>query len=60
MALDIIAEKGQITNRQYQELTGISSRQVLRELSELEKQGLIVRHGRGRSTHYQAAKETTE
>lgn len=51
-ALDYIRQQGQITNRDYQRLTGISQKQAVRDLNDLVVSGLLQRCGRGRSTHY--------
>lgn len=43
---------GQITNREYQELTEVSQKQAVRDLNDMIELGLIERRGKGRSTHY--------
>jgi tetratricopeptide (TPR) repeat protein len=47
-----IRQHGQITNRAYRELTGVSSKQAVRDLKELLCKELLARKGAGASTHY--------
>lgn len=55
--LHVIKQEGCITNRTYQELNEVSSRQALRDLNDLVKKGLLKKVGRGRSTRYVLGKE---
>ena len=41
----------------YTEFTAISSRQARRDLAELEKLGILTRHGRGPSTRYRLVRK---
>ncbi|HFC97471.1 MAG TPA: DeoR family transcriptional regulator [Thermosulfurimonas dismutans] len=46
-----VKERGRITNREYQELTGISKRTATRDLDELLEKGVFERLGAtGRGT----------
>ncbi len=48
-----VKERGRITNREYQELTGISKRTATRDLDELLEKGVFERLGAtGRGTQY--------
>ena len=50
--------EGRITNRAYQEVTGVSERTALRDLRDLCDRGLLERHGRtGRDTEYQMTRQ---
>lgn len=51
-ALAYIRAHGQITNRDYQQLTGVAQKQTVRDLNELVEQALLVRIGSGRATRY--------
>jgi ATP-dependent DNA helicase RecG len=48
-----VKERGSITNREYRDLVGVSSRQALIDLADLEKAGVLVRRGGGRSVRYE-------
>jgi len=53
LALIRLKVDGRITNRAYQEVTGVSERTALRDLRDLTDRGLLERHGRtGRDTEY--------
>ena len=48
-----VKERGRITNREYQELTGVSKRTATRDLEELLEKGVFERLGAtGRGTQY--------
>ncbi len=47
--------EGGMTPRKYRSLTGASGITATRDLTELVNQGLLVRRGAGRSTHYDLA-----
>jgi predicted HTH transcriptional regulator len=49
---EYVGKHGQITNRDYQKLCGISRRQGLKDLSELVEKGLLNKEGEGRSVRY--------
>jgi len=51
-ALLYIRQHGQITNREYQTLTGVSQKQSVRDLNELVAAQLLQRQGNGRATCY--------
>jgi tetratricopeptide (TPR) repeat protein len=55
-ALAYMQQHGQITNRAYQELTGVSQKQSVRDLNEMVAQGILVRVGSGRATAYRRPK----
>jgi len=52
MAIDLIRSQGQLTKREYQELTELSAKQAVRDLNELIELEVLVRVGSGRSTMY--------
>lgn len=52
-ALTYVQQHGQITNREYQSLTGVSQKQSVRDLNELVERGYLVRAGQGRAVCYQ-------
>ena len=54
-ALAYVRQHGQITNREYQALTGVSQKQTVRDLNELVAAQLLTRQGSGRATCYQLA-----
>ncbi len=54
--LTYLQASGSITNRQYMEMMGISSRTGLRDLQEMIKLGLIVRFGSRRAAVYKLKK----
>jgi len=51
-----VKERGSITNKEYQQLTGVSKRTASDELSELVEKGVLIKTGgqRGRGTTYWA------
>jgi len=51
-----VRERGSITNKEYQQLTGVSKRTASGELSELVGKGILIKTGgqRGRGTAYRA------
>jgi predicted HTH transcriptional regulator len=52
-ALAYLKAHGRITNKDYQQLTGVTDRTVLREFKELIAKGVLERVGEtGRGTHY--------
>ena len=52
LALNHVKMHGKITNRQYQETNEVSPRQALRDLQEMEDNGVLIKAGKGRATHY--------
>jgi len=51
--LEYLDKNKEITNEQYRELTGVTARQAVRDLDELEKQGIIRQVGKtGKYTKY--------
>ena len=44
-AVDYLKEKKEITNDEYQKLTGVSDAQATRDLNVLEKQGIVEQIG---------------
>lgn len=56
-AVMYVKEKGKITNREYQALTGIKERLATMELNDLVNKNVLVKHGTtGRGTYYAALK----
>jgi len=51
-ALAYVRQHGQITNREYQTLTGVAQKQSVRDLNELVAGQYLQRQGNGRSTCY--------
>jgi len=51
-ALEYARKHGHITNRDYQKLCDISSRQVLKDLIDLVEKGLLIKDGKGRAVKY--------
>lgn len=51
-ALSYVRQHGQITNREYQTLTGVAQKQSVRDLNELVAAHLLQRQGSGRATCY--------
>ena len=52
-AVFYVKEKGRITNREYQEITGVKKRQASIDLAELEKESIIKKIGStGKGTFY--------
>jgi ATP-dependent DNA helicase RecG len=57
-AIDFMKTHGQMTNRDYQGLTGAISQTALRDLRDLLKFGLVDKVGTtGRNTHYRLRKK---
>jgi len=53
LAVDYFNKNEEITNDQYQELTGVSDSQATRDLDELEEQGIVEQIGiTGQSVKY--------
>jgi len=50
-------EKGKITNREYQQINGVSNKTAYLELSELAKLGVLVVEGRGKNVVYKVMKK---
>lgn len=50
--INFLQNEGKITNRETRKLFGISSQAAHNKLKKLEKNGIIVRKGTGRSTYY--------
>ena len=46
------SEHGQITNRAYREITGVSRRWATKELQDIVDCGILVERGTKRTTHY--------
>lgn len=53
-ALDFVRQQGQITNREYQSLSGVSQKQAVRDLNELIEAKLLIRQGQGRAISYRS------
>jgi len=52
-----VKEKGRITNKEYQELTGVKERFATIELNDLVRKKIFKKHGiTGRGTYYAAVK----
>jgi len=52
-----VKEKGRITNKEYQELTGVKERFATIELNDLVRKKILKKHGiTGRGTYYAAVK----
>ncbi|MBU1662006.1 MAG: helix-turn-helix domain-containing protein [Chloroflexi bacterium] len=51
-AVLFVGEHGRITTAEYRNLEGVSDVTAYRDLQGLCKEGLLVRHGKGRGTHY--------
>lgn len=51
--LEYLQTNGTITNEKYREMVGVTARQAVRDLDELEKQGIVEQVGTtGRNTKY--------
>ena len=56
-AVMYVKEKGRITNKEYQELTGVKERFATIELNDLVRKKILKKHGiTGRGTYYAAVK----
>lgn len=51
-AVEYIRTHGRITNREYVDLTRVSSRTATDELRDLVSKGILTPEGKGRATHY--------
>lgn len=51
-AVIYVKEKGNITNKEYRELTGFSDEGARIDLSDLVKKGVLMSKGEGRNVHY--------
>ena len=52
-AVMYVKEKGRITNKEYQEITGVKKRQASEDLNQLEEKGVLVRIGTtGKGVYY--------
>ena len=51
-AVEYIREKGNITNREYRELTGLGREYARKELNDMLEKGILAKKGKGRSVHY--------
>jgi two-component system, NtrC family, response regulator len=56
-AIDFIKNNGFITNKYYSQLSDISERQALRELTEMVDSGVLQRIGKGRACRYVVGNE---
>jgi predicted HTH transcriptional regulator len=58
-AMTYLKVHGRITNKEYQELTGVTDRTVLREFNDLVAKGVLEKIGKtGRGTHYILKRKT--
>ncbi len=55
-ALIYLRQHGQLTNREYQEVTGVSQKQAVRDLNELVERAIVRREGKGRAIRYVISK----
>ncbi|HMA35972.1 MAG TPA: helix-turn-helix domain-containing protein [Chloroflexia bacterium] len=51
-AIELVQERGRLTNTEYRALTGMSDRTAARELSDLVNRGFLAVHGSGRARFY--------
>lgn len=51
-AIQVIREKGCLTNRDYRELTRLGRVYALKEINQMVAQGILVKKGKGRSVYY--------
>jgi len=54
-AVKYVKEKGQITNREYREITGFSDEGARKDLKDIVEKGVLVSQGEGRSVSYALA-----
>ncbi len=47
-----VKEKGEITNKEYREMTGLSDEGARIDINELIINGVLISKGRGRNTYY--------
>ena len=59
-ALTHLKSEGRLTNKQYQELAGVTDRTALRDLDDLVREGLVAKVGKGRGTHYVLQRRTRQ
>ena len=52
-AIAYIKEKGKITNREYQKLSGVSNKTAYRDLLELLNKGVLSAKGGGKYLYYE-------
>ena len=51
-AVAFVKTKGRITNAEYQQLAGVSSKTAMRDLADLVERGVLRRVGALKGTHY--------
>ncbi|MBU1752514.1 helix-turn-helix domain-containing protein [bacterium] len=51
-SIEYMKKHGEITNREYREMTGLSDEGARKDLNVLIKKGLVQKKGRGRNTYY--------
>lgn len=51
-AIEYIKEHGKITNKEYRELNDVADETMRRDMKELLNEGIIIKHGKGRSIYY--------
>jgi len=51
-AMEYVSQHGRVTNREYQELCGVSRSTAKKELQALVMRGLLQQQGTGRYAHY--------
>lgn len=56
-ALEFIQQHGRIQTGEYRKVVGIKQRQAVKDLTQMMKQGIVVRTGDGRSTAYVLPKD---
>ncbi|MCK4394673.1 DeoR family transcriptional regulator [Candidatus Bipolaricaulota bacterium] len=52
-AVEYVRTKGRITNREYVELTEVSSRTATRDLVDLVRNGILRQHGKGKGSYFE-------
>jgi len=58
-AVVFVKQHGRITNKEYQDLTGVAERTALRDLADLMEKGVVAKVGEvGRGAHYILQRET--
>lgn len=55
-ALSYVAEKGKITLAEYAQLVKMPKRTLQRDLQELAKKGILIKHGAGKATRYEPSR----
>jgi ATP-dependent DNA helicase RecG len=58
-AMEYLAERGKITNREYRQMFSISQETAANDLAVLVERSLVKRHGSGRSTVYHLISDET-